>query len=148
MPSIHVILTFRHVAACSELLVIVSMSELFDPTCLHLLNQHSKHTCHTNDQLCCCSEFSETGNVSQLFDPASYTFWRNVRERGVAPAAAFGRNPARWDVWQPKTVPPVTSCSAALCCISPGIQSHDLQQCKAAAKSVPPNTSCSGPSVI
>ena len=56
----------------------------------------------------CCSDFLETANpMTQLFDPASHTFWRNVKERAVAPVTAFGRNPARWDVWAPETVPPV-----------------------------------------
>lgn len=45
--------------------------------------------------------------MTQLFDPASHTFWRNVKERAVAPVTAFGRNPARWDVWAPETVPSV-----------------------------------------
>ena len=53
--------------------------------------------------------------MTQLFDPASHTFWRNVKERAVAPVTAFGRNPARWDVWEPAAVPPVpTWCAAAL----------------------------------
>ena len=53
--------------------------------------------------------------MTQLFDPASHTFWRNVKERAVAPVTAFGRNPARWDVWEPAAVPSVpTWCAAAL----------------------------------
>ncbi len=74
----------------------------------------------------CCSDFLDTAHpMTQLFDPASHTFWRNVKERAVAPVTAFGRNPARWDVWEPAAVPPVpTWCAAALtnrltvpCCI-------------------------------
>ena len=47
--------------------------------------------------------------MAQLFDPASHTFWRNVKERAVAPVTAFGRNPERWINWQADTVPPVPS---------------------------------------
>ena len=45
--------------------------------------------------------------MAQLFDPASHTFWRNVKERAVAPVTAFGRNPVRWNNWEPQMVPPV-----------------------------------------
>ena len=44
----------------------------------------------------------------QLFDPASNTFWRNVKERAVAPVTAFGRNPVRWNCWQSQHVPAVS----------------------------------------
>ncbi|KAL3150414.1 hypothetical protein ABBQ32_000252 [Trebouxia sp. C0010 RCD-2024] len=56
------------------------------------------------------NDFSETANpMTQLFDPASHTFWRNVKERAVAPVTAFGRNPERWINWEPSAVPPVPS---------------------------------------
>ena len=47
--------------------------------------------------------------MMQLFDPASHTFWRNVKERAVAPVTAFGRNPERWVNWETSAVPPVPS---------------------------------------
>ena len=52
----------------------------------------------------------------QLFDPASNTFWRNVKERAVAPVTAFGRNPLRWDVWRPQHVPAVSQWYATHLC--------------------------------
>ena len=54
----------------------------------------------------------------QLFDPASNTFWRNVKERAVAPVTAFGRNPVRWDTWQPQHVPAVSQWYyLPMCCV-------------------------------
>ena len=56
-----------------------------------------------------CSDFLDPAQpMAQLFDPASNTFWRNVKERAVAPLTAFGRNPVRWDCWQAQHVPAVS----------------------------------------
>ncbi|KAL0053110.1 hypothetical protein WJX82_000994 [Trebouxia sp. C0006] len=70
------------------------------------------------------SDFLDTAHpMTQLFDPASHTFWRNVKERAVAPVTAFGRNPARWDVWEPAAVPPVPTWLSAP--LTPAKRSRD-----------------------
>lgn len=81
-----------------------------------------------------CSDFLDTAQpMVQLFDPASNTFWRNVKERAVAPVTAFGRNPVRWDTWQPQHVPAVSQwyyiCPCAILMLSLCLCCAVLQQC-------------------
>ncbi|KAL0034398.1 hypothetical protein WJX79_000220 [Trebouxia sp. C0005] len=70
------------------------------------------------------SDFLDTAHpMTQLFDPASHTFWRNVKERAVAPVTAYWRNLVTWDVWEPAAVPPVPTWLSAP--LTPAKRSRD-----------------------